>query len=146
MPGWHEPENLLAKAGRPGAGAVEGGDDMTKVLAKGLIMVGMAATVAIGLGSRPGLAHNDWGLPLVGGLVGGYALSSMMHRDRPRERVYEQPVYAAPAPVYAAPAAPAAPTAASIEQQLNVLDQLAAKGYITQSEYQARRQALLNQL
>ena len=120
---------------------------MTKVPAKGLIMVGMAATVAIGLGSRPGLAHNDWGLPLVGGLVGGYALSSMMHqRERPRERVYEQPVYAAPAPVYAAPAAPAAPTAASIEQQLNVLDQLAAKGYITQSEYQARRQALLNQL
>lgn len=120
---------------------------MTKVLAKGLIIVGMAATVAIGFGSRPGLAHNDWGLPLVGGLVGGYALSSMMHRaDRPRERVYEQPVYAAPAPVYAAPAAPAAPTAASIEQQLNVLDQLAAKGYITQSEYQARRQALLNQL
>ena len=55
-------------------------------------------------------------------------------------------MYAAPAPVYAAPAAPAAPTAASIEQQLNVLDQLAAKGYITQSEYQARRQALLNQL
>jgi membrane carboxypeptidase/penicillin-binding protein len=60
--------------------------------------------------------------------------------------VVEQPVYAAPAPVYVAPAAPAAPTAASIEQQLNVLDQLAAKGYITQSEYQARRQALLNQL
>jgi hypothetical protein len=121
---------------------------MTKVLAKGLIMVGMAATVAIGFGSRPGLAHNDWGLPLVGGLVGGYALSSLMHQrsERPRERVVEQPVYAAPAPVYVAPAAPAAPTAASIEQQLNVLDQLAAKGYITQSEYQARRQALLNQL
>ena len=49
-------------------------------------------------------------------------------------------------PVYAAPAAPAAPSAATIEQQLNVLDQLAAKGYITQSEYQARRQALLNEL
>ncbi|MGH6906175.1 MAG: SHOCT domain-containing protein [Geminicoccaceae bacterium] len=121
---------------------------MTKVLAKGLIMVGMAAAAGIGLGGRPGLAHNDWGLPLVGGLVGGYALSSMMHRGEGggRERVYEQPVYAAPAPVYAVPAAPAAPTAASIEQQLNVLDQLAAKGYITQSEYQARRQALLNQL
>jgi hypothetical protein len=121
---------------------------MTKVLAKGLVVAGMAAAVAIGLGAPPGLAHNDWGLPLVGGLVGGYALSSMMHQreERPRETVYSQPVYAAPAPVYAAPAAPAAPTAATIEQQLNVLDQLAAKGYITQSEYQARRQALLNQL
>jgi len=122
---------------------------MTRVLAKGLIVAGVAATVAIALGARPGAArHNDWGLPLVGGLVGGYALSSMMHQreERPRERVYEQPVYAAPAPVYVAPAAPAASSAATIEHQLNVLDDLAAKGYITQSEYQARRQALLNQL
>jgi hypothetical protein len=125
---------------------------MTRVLAKGLIVAGVAATVGIGFGARPGLAHNDWGLPLVGGLVGGYALSSMMHRGGGgggRERVYEQPVYAAPPPVYvapAAPAAPAAPSAATIEHQLNVLDQLAAKGYITQSEYQARRQALLNEL
>ena len=68
--------------------------------------------------------------------------------------MYEQPAYAAPAPAYVAPAAPAyvapaapaGPTASSIEHQLNVLDDLAAKGYITQSEYQARRQALLNEL
>jgi hypothetical protein len=121
---------------------------MTRVLAKGVIVGGMAAAVAIGLGVRPGLAHNDWGLPLVGGLVGGYALSSMMHRGGGggRERVYEQPVYAPPPPTYVAPAAPAAPSAATIEHQLNVLDQLAAKGYITQSEYKARRQALLNEL
>jgi hypothetical protein len=120
---------------------------MTNGFGKGLIMAGVAATVAIGLCARPGLAHNDWGLPLVGGLAGGYALSSLMHQsERPRETVVTQPVYAAPAPVYAAPAAPAAPTASTIEHQLNVLDDLAAKGYITQSEYQARRQALLNQL
>jgi hypothetical protein len=122
---------------------------MTNVLARGLIVAAMAAAVGGGLGARTSVAHNNWGLPLVGGLVGGYALSSMMHqRERPRERVYEQPVYAAPppAPVYVAPAAPAAPSAATIEHQLNVLDQLAAKGYITQSEYQARRQALLNEL
>ena len=125
---------------------------MTKALARGLMVAGIAAAVGIGFGARPGLAHNDWGLPLVGGLAGGFALSSMMHQreDRPRERGYEQPVYAAPAyapaPVYAAPAAPTGPSAASIEHQLNVLDDLAAKGYITQSEYQARRQALLNQL
>lgn len=121
---------------------------MTAVLARGLIVAGMAA-VAVGLGARPGLAHNDWGLPLVGGLVGGYALSSMMHQREDhrddRRVVYEQPTYVAPAPA-APPAAPAAPTAATIEHQLNVLDQLAAKGYITKSEYQARRQALLNEL
>jgi hypothetical protein len=120
---------------------------MTRVFAKGLLVAGMAAAVAIGLGSRTGQAHHDWGLPLVGGLVGGYALSSLMHqREEPRERVVSQPVYAAPAPVYVAPASPAASSAASIEHQLNVIDDLAAKGYITQSEYQTRRQALLNQL
>jgi membrane carboxypeptidase/penicillin-binding protein len=53
------------------------------------------------------------------------------------------PTYVAPAP---APAAPAASSAATVEHQLNVLDELAAKGYITQSEYQTRRQALLDQL
>jgi hypothetical protein len=78
-------------------------------------------------------------------LAGGYALSSLMHQREARATVYEQPAYAAPAPAYVAPAAPAyvapaapaAPSAATIEHQLNVLDQLAAKGYITQSEYQA---------
>jgi hypothetical protein len=119
---------------------------MTKALARGLIVAGVAATVGIGLGTRPGLAHNDWGLPLVGGLAGGYALSSLMHQRQERTQVYEQPVYAAPVPAYVAPAAPAAPTASSIEHQLNVLDDLAAKGYISKDEYQARRQALLNQL
>jgi Short C-terminal domain len=120
---------------------------MTNGFAKGLIVAGLAATVVIGLGTRPGLAHNDWGLPLVGGLAGGYALSSLMHeRERPRETVVSEPVYAAPAPAYVAPAAPATPTASSIEHQLNVLDDLAAKGYITQEEYQTRREALLNQL
>jgi hypothetical protein len=124
---------------------------MTRVLAKSLIVAGVAATVGVALGARPGLAHNDWGLPLVGGLAGGFALSSMMHQREARP-VYEQPAYApapayaAPAPAYVAPAAPAGPTAGSIEHQLNVLDDLAAKGYITQSEYQARRQALLNEL
>lgn len=118
---------------------------MTKVLASGLIVASLAAALGIGLGSRPSLAHNDWGLPLVGGLVGGYAMSSMMHRreERPRETVVTQPTYVTPPP--AAPAS-AATTASSIEHQLNVLDDLAAKGYITKDEYQTRRQALLNQL
>jgi hypothetical protein len=124
---------------------------MTRVLTRGVMAAGVAAIVGIGLGARPSLAHNDWGLPLVGGLAGGFALSSMMGQREHSSRGYEQPVYAAPAyvapaPAYVAPAAPAGPTAGSIEHQLNVLDDLAAKGYITQSEYQARRQALLNEL
>ena len=121
-----------------------GGTTLTDTLRKLVIVTGVAAAAAISSGTRTASAHHDWGLPLVGGLVGGYALSSLMHQreDRPRERVVSQPVYVTPAPTYVAPA----PSAATIEHQLNVLDELAAKGYITQSEYQARRQALLNEL
>jgi hypothetical protein len=111
----------------------------------------VASALVIGLSASPTRAHNDWGLPLVGGLVGGYGLSYLMNRDRERDRPQ---AYSQPAPTYVVPAASAAPaaapsaasTAASIEHQLNVLDDLAAKGYITKEEYQSRRQALLNQL
>jgi hypothetical protein len=125
---------------------------MGKTLVKSLALAVVAPALVIGLGGSPSQAHNDWGLPLVGGLVGGYGLSTLINRDRERDRgqAYSQPAptYAAPAPTYAAPAAApsAASTAASIEHQLNVLDDLAAKGYITKEEYQSRRQALLNQL
>ena len=125
---------------------------MGKTLAKSLALAVVAPALVIGLGGSPSQAHNDWGLPLVGGLVGGYGLSTLINRNRERDRwqAYSQPAptYAAPAPTYAAPAAApsAASTAASIEHQLNVLDDLAAKGYITKEEYQSRRQALLNQL
>ena len=120
---------------------------MTDTLRTLLIVAGAAAALGVGTGTRTASAHNDWGLPLVGGLAGGYALSSLMHqRERPRETVVTEPAYAAPTPAYVAPAAPAAPTASMIEHQLNVLDDLAAKGYISKDEYQARRQALLNQL
>jgi hypothetical protein len=112
---------------------------MSKQSGSGLVPAASAALLMLGLAGAPAMAHTDWGLPLVGGLVGGYALSSVLHSEKEK----------APAPVYVEPA-PAAPsasaTAAGIEHQLNVLDDLAAKGYITQAEYQARRQALLNQL
>ena len=108
----------------------------------------MAAVAALMLlaaaATRPAEAHNDWGLPLVGGLVGGYALKSFMGSKEHEQHSAPAP---APAPPAAAPAAaPAADSASSIEQKLNTLDQLAAKGYITKDEYNARRQALLNQL
>jgi hypothetical protein len=121
---------------------------MSKALAQRLALVTMGSALVIGLAAQPARAHNDWGLPLVGGLVGGYGLSYMMNKDRERER--SPTPAAAPAAAPAAPAPAAAPSAASsaaaIEHQLNVLDDLAAKGYITNDEYQSRRQALLNQL
>jgi hypothetical protein len=101
----------------------------------------MVATVAVVLtttgGHRAAVAHHDnWAAPLVGGLVGGYAVKSFMdYRKKEDEE-------SRPAP----PPAQAGPSAASIEDKLNVLDKLAAGGYITKEEYTARRQALLNEL
>jgi hypothetical protein len=124
---------------------------MARAIAARSALVTTAAALVLALSGSPSSAHNDWGLPLLGGLVGGYGLSSVLHSHeeaQQRERVPPPPPpsYAQTAPNTVAPAPSAGATAARIEQQLNVLDDLAAKGYITPSEYKARRQALLNQL
>jgi len=70
-----------------------GEHDTRMVLAEGIVVASVAAAPG-GLGVRPGLAHNDWGPPRVGGLVGGYALSGMMHQRqrRSREETIAEPV------------------------------------------------------
>ena len=109
---------------------------MTKVLAKGLLVASVAATVGIGLAPGPAL-HTTTGAcrwsaawpavsPVVhdasaGGTPGIRAAG--LRGRRPTS----------PRAAYVAPAAPAGPTASSIEHQLNVLDDLAAKGYITRA-------------
>jgi len=107
----------------------------------------VAVALGVGLGASSSQAHHsDWGLPLVGGLVGGAGLTALYYnheRSQEREQAARAPAPAAPA---AAPAAPAVPSATTIEDKLNVLDQLAAKGYITPEQYKERRQALLDQL
>ena len=121
---------------------------MRNMLGRGLGVVAIAALA--GLGAGPAQArHSDWGLPLVGGLVGGAGLTALYYNSQRHDQERSaapaqvvQPVYVTPA---AAPAAPV-PSATTIEDKLNVLDQLAAKGYITPAQYQARRQALLDQL
>ena len=95
-------------------------------------------------------------MPLIGGALGGYALSSFLGG----EKQSTQPVHQAPAappvqyvpvqpvqyaPAHAAPA-PASSSTASIEARLKQLDALAAGGYITPQEYQARRTQILNSL
>ena len=121
---------------------------MRNLLGRGLGVVAIAA-LAAGVGANSAQArHSDWGLPLVGGLVGGAGLTALYYHSQQQHQQSAppaqvvQPVYVTPA---AAPAAPV-PSATTIEDKLNVLDQLAAKGYITPAQYQARRQALLDQL
>ena len=108
------------------------------------VLAGLAAVGTV-VAAPARAHHNDWAAQLVGGALGGYALGTLVANSRKRnESIYEP----APAPVYYAPAPTYAPTpsAASIETQLNQLDKLAAAGYITPQEYQARRNAILNQL
>ena len=109
----------------------------TIVIGRALVVATVAATLTVAGGEQTAKAHHDnWGLPLIGGLVGGYAAKSLLDAHN-RE---EQEARPAPAP------ASAGPSAASIEDKLNTLDRLAAGGYITKDEYNARRQALLNEL
>jgi hypothetical protein len=111
-------------------------------------MVLVAGMAALLLGAAPAHAHhNDWAAPLVGGALGGYALGTLVSNSRERtEKVYESspaPVYYTPAPT---PVYTQVPSSTTIEAQLNQLDKLAAAGYITPQEYQARRNAILNDL
>jgi hypothetical protein len=132
-------------------------EDIMRSMLGGAIGGIAIAALAAGLGGGAAKAHHsDWGLPLVGGLVGGAGLTALYYNSQRHDGGGGGERYAPPAqvvqPVYVAPAAtipaaaPAVPSATTIEDQLNVLDQLAAKGYITPAQYQARRQALLDQL
>jgi hypothetical protein len=111
---------------------------------------GAALGSALALSGLPAQAHhNDWAAPLVGGALGGYALSSIVGAEQQKARAASSPTYVVPStPTYYEPVreyVPASSTA-SIEARLKQLDQLAAGGYITQQEYQTRRAAILNRL
>jgi hypothetical protein len=89
------------------------------------------------------------GAAFLGGMLAGHVVGGAIRRDKVKtaaaveaasqpkttETVYvQQPV--------SAPATQAKTT--STEQKLNQLDKLAADGYITKEEYQARRKAVLD--
>ena len=103
----------------------------------------MAAALLASAGNTPAQAGNSWALPLVGGALGGYAISSFVN-SRKSEPAPAPVHHAAPRPVEYVPAPAAAPTTA--EARLKQLDQLAAGGYITKAEYNQRRQVIMNSL
>lgn len=101
----------------------------------------LAVTLA-GAAAPAAARHNDWAAPLVGGALGGYALSSIVNSYQTKPRTtYVEPAYV-PAPYPPV----ASPSTGSIEARLRQLDQLAAGGYITKQEYDTRRAAVLNGL
>ena len=77
---------------------------MRNMLGRGLAVVAVAA-LAAGLGASPAQAHHsDWGLPLVGGLVGGAGLTALYYNSQQQRQERApaqvvQPVYVTPAAV-----------------------------------------------
>ncbi len=101
----------------------------------------IAAAAMVATAAIPAQAGNSWALPLLGGAVGGYAISSFVN-SRKSEPPPPPPVHhTAPRPVVPPPS-----PVASTEARLQQLDQLAAGGYITKAEYAQRRQAILDTL
>lgn len=84
----------------------------------------------------------------VGGLVGGHVLTRAMDNDQRRTEAAERQAYQSQQPQVVYQQAPPSDSGGgkSAEQRLDELDSLAAKGYITESEYKARKQEILNSL
>ena len=108
-----------------------------------------AVALVIGVTFFPGLkteARAGSGGAFVGGLIVGKVLNDAIRRDKIRTaaavEAASQPrtvVVHQPAPRSSTPA----PAPKTTEQKLAELDQLAAGGYITPTEYKERRKAIL---
>ena len=94
----------------------------------------MAATLAM---QTPRQAQADEGAAFVGGLIGGHVLTRMSDRSERRTR-------AAEAQAQQRQQAPAQQREPTVEERLETLDQLAAKGIISKEEYDRRRQEILD--
>ena len=82
----------------------------------------------------------------VGGMVAGHVVTRVMDNSERRTRAAEYQAYNQQPQVVYQQAPPASSGGGSAEQRLQQLDSLAAKGYISQSEYQRRRQGILDSL
>jgi hypothetical protein len=108
-----------------------------------LAVSSMASLAALGVAGGP--AHAGKGAAFLGGLIGGHVLTNMAGRSERRTQAAESQAYSQP-PAQYQPAQPAPSSSKSVEQKLDDLNTLAAKGYISKEEYQARRKAILDSL
>jgi uncharacterized membrane protein len=108
--------------------------------------ISIALVTAGSMVSLPAAAGNA-GAALIGGLIGGHLITR--HQEQQKEQTaalntiaYEnaQPRSAAPAPVSHSGGS----STKSVEQKLNELDTLAAKGYISKDEYKAKKKAIVD--
>ncbi len=108
------------------------------------VAVGFVFAVALATHADQALAGK--GGAFVGGMVAGHVLTRTMDNSERRTRAAEYQAYNSQPQVVYQQAPPASSGQGSAEQRLNELDSLAAKGYISQQEYQARRQRILDSL
>ena len=102
-------------------------------------MVGLAALGIVGSS-----AHAGNGAAFLGGMIGGHVLTNMARRSERRTQAAEYQAYSQPQPQPQYQPAPS--SSKSVEQKLDDLNTLAANGYISKEEYQARRKAILDSL
>lgn len=120
------------------------------VKARTVLMSALLGASLAAVASGPAAAHhnNDWGLPLVGGALGGLAVGAYVanQEDKTTQPVYHSapPPTVEYVPVTTAPPPPPMTSTATIEAKLKQLDALAAGGYISPQEYQTRRAQILN--
>ena len=81
------------------------------------------------------------GSSFLGGMVAGSLIKGAVERDKERTQAIEHQSYSQPRPVQQAPAPAPQPSA---EASITELDNLAAGGYITPEEYQAKKKAILD--
>lgn len=108
------------------------------------IAAAVAATASIG-GTNAAWAD---GGAVAAGLLGGMVVSRAMQNNRQAayDQGYSQAQRSQPTVVYQqAPPAQQSSTK-STEQRIQELDDLAAKGYISKSEYEARKKAIIDNI
>ena len=96
-----------------------------------LVMIVTIATV-LGFSSNA----QAGGGAFVGGMLAGHLVSGAVNRDKEKTQAAE----------YAAYSQPKQSSTKTTEQKLGELDTLAANGYISKSEYKARKKAILDQM
>ena len=79
-----------------------------------------------------------------GAFIGGMLTSKVLSNMSERTEAEKVQAYNSSRPAQAAPSSASA--ASSPQQKLDQLDKLAANGYITKEEYQARRKAILDSM
>jgi hypothetical protein len=103
--------------------------------------LGLALTLGLSISVLPEPVRAGHGGAFVGGMIAGHVISGAVQRDKDRTAAAEYQAYSQPQ--YTASQG-STTSSRSVEQRMDQLDKLAADGYISKSEYQKRKQKILD--